>query len=85
MAWGGLGIPVPLSQEQAKALQSGLPVEYLPKDFDMNLAKCLHMLDMLFKQCLEKHGYDASKHFSTPFSLLLPNIPKLLYFSFRPN
>jgi GNAT superfamily N-acetyltransferase len=70
VAWGGLGIPVPLTEEQQKAVKGG--ITELPPDFNMELAKCLMFHEAIFKKCLQKHGYDPTKHFGKSSSLQPP-------------
>jgi hypothetical protein len=67
IAWGGLGIPATLTEEQKKAIK-GDASSVIPPDIPEGLMKYLAWQAEMFDNCMERNGYDPTLHFCLSYS-----------------
>jgi hypothetical protein len=60
VAWGGLGVPAHLTEEQKKAIK-GQPLDtHIPPNFPDGLVKYIMFIETNLSNCLERNGYDPA-------------------------
>ncbi|KAE9376462.1 hypothetical protein N431DRAFT_452880 [Stipitochalara longipes BDJ] len=62
VAWGGLGIPKLLTEDQKLVIKGKFPD--IPPDFPEGLLRCIVSFEATFGNCLERNGYDPALHFA---------------------
>jgi len=63
VAWGGLGIPTVLTEEQKQAIYGKFPD--IPPNFPEGLLRCITTFEAAFGNCLERNGYDPAIHYGS--------------------
>jgi hypothetical protein len=63
VAWGGLGIPAKLTEEQKQVIKGRPIMTHIPPEWPSNFVRCIASIDAKISDCLERNGYDPALHF----------------------
>jgi len=63
VAWGGLGIPAKLTEEQKQVIKGRPIMTHIPPDWPSDFVRCIVSIDAKISDCLERNGYDPELHF----------------------
>jgi len=63
VAWGGLGIPAKLTEEQKQVIKGRPIMTHIPPDWPSYFVRFIVSIDEKISDCLERNGYDPELHF----------------------